>query len=126
MNARAGHLKHILVVDDEPLVAQSIQMLLGDDEYVVDQARDGYQALGMFEPGKFDMVFTDYIMPEMRGDKLAAAIKCLWPGQPVVMVTAFPEKLQTSDTALGGVSAFICKPFDAETLRKAIAQYGQH
>ena len=50
-------------------------MLLEDDGYVVEEAESGPQALAMFEPGKFDMVFTDYCMPDMRGDQLAAAIK---------------------------------------------------
>ena len=124
MNERTGQQRHILVVDDEPLVRQSIQMLLQDDGYIVEKAESGAEALAMFEPGKFDMVFTDYCMPEMRGDQLAAAIKRLSPRQAVVMITAFPEKLTCSDVPLGGVDSFICKPFDVETLRIAIARFG--
>lgn len=123
MSGHTGHKKHILVVDDEPLVSQSIQMLLEDDDYVVHQVESGYLALAMFAEGRFDMIFTDYCMPEMRGDKFAAAIKRLCPTQPVVMITAFPEKLQTSANALGGVDSLICKPFDADMLRTALARY---
>jgi CheY-like chemotaxis protein len=97
MNERTGQQRHILVVDDEPLVRQTIQMLLEDDGYVVDEAESGPQALAMFEPGKFDMVFTDYFMPDMKGDQLAAAIKKRSPKQPVVMITAFPGKLTSSN-----------------------------
>src|SRR5208283_3044388 len=75
MNERTCHQRHILVVDDEPLVRQTVQMLLEDDGYIVDEAGSGAEALALFEPGKFDMVFTDYFMPEMKGDQLAAAIK---------------------------------------------------
>jgi CheY-like chemotaxis protein len=100
-------------------------MLLEEDGYVVEHANSGPEALALYEPDKFDMVFTDYIMPEMRGDKLAAAIKRLAPSQPVVMLTAFPEKLQSSACPLGGVDSFICKPCDAETLRKAITRYAR-
>jgi two-component system, NtrC family, response regulator AtoC len=123
MNERIGQQRHILVVDDEPLVRQSIQLLLEDDGYIVDEAESGAEALAVFEPGKFAMVFTDYCMPEMKGDKLAAAIKKRSPKQPVVMITAFPEKLTCSDVPLGGVDSFICKPFEAGTLRAAIARY---
>ncbi len=125
MSNPVTRLKHILVVDDEPSVAQSVQFLLEDDGYVIIRAANGYEALGLFEPGRFDMVFTDYLMPQMRGDKLAAAIKCLSPTQPVVMITAFPEKLQTSECPLGGVDSFICKPFDAQTLRNILARYAR-
>ena len=123
MNERAGHQRHILVVDDEPLVRQSVQMLLQGDGYVVEEAKSGAEALALFQPGKFDMIFTDYLMPGMKGDQLAAAIKRRSPEQPVVMLTAYPEKLQTSDCPLGGVDSFICKPFELETLRTAIARY---
>jgi len=120
-----GHKKHILVVDDEPLVSESIQMLLENDDYVVHQVESGYLALAMFAEGRYDMIFTDYCMPEMRGDKFAAAIKRMCPTQPIVMITAFPEKLQTSANALGGVDSFICKPFDANVLRTALTRYAR-
>jgi CheY-like chemotaxis protein len=124
MSGHTGHKKRILVVDDEPMVSESIQMLLEDD-YIVQQVQSGYLALAMIVEGRYDMIFTDYCMPEMRGDKLAEAIKRQCPTQPVVMITAFPEKLQTSANALGGVDSFICKPFDAQVLRTALARYAR-
>jgi CheY-like chemotaxis protein len=123
MNERVSRQRHILVVDDEPLVRYTVQLLLQGEGYVVAEAKSGAEALALFEPGKFDMVFTDYSMPEMRGDQLAAAIKQRSPKQAVVMITAFPEKLQSSDCPLGGVDSFICKPFELDTLRAAIIRY---
>ena len=125
MNVRTEQPRHILVVDDEPLIRQSIQLLLEDDGYIVDEAGSGDEALALFEPGKFDMVFTDYFMTEMKGDQLAAAIKKRSPKQPVVMITAFPDKLTCSDCPLGGIDSFICKPFDLETLRTAITRFAR-
>jgi CheY-like chemotaxis protein len=125
MSAHAGQPRRILIVDDEPTVRQSVQLLLQDDGYIVDEAGSGAEALALFEPGKFDMVFTDYLMPEMKGDQLAATIKRLSPKQPVVMLTAFPEKLQSSDCPLGGVDSIICKPFELETLRWAIGRFAR-
>jgi CheY-like chemotaxis protein len=123
MNEQIGRQRHILVVDDEPLVRYTVHMLLEDDGFIVEEAESGPQALAMYAPGKFDMVFTDYCMPDMKGDQLAAAIKQRSPKQPIVMITAFPEKLTSSDCPLGGVDSFICKPFEAEALRTAIARY---
>jgi CheY-like chemotaxis protein len=123
MNERTQQQRHILVVDDEPLVRLTVHMLLEDDGYIIEEAESGPQALAMFEPGKFDMIFTDYFMPDMKGDQLAAAIKKRSPKQAIVMITAFPEKLTCSDCPLGGVDSFICKPFEVETLRAAIARF---
>ena len=125
MHGSTGQKRRILVVDDEPFVRQSVQILLQDYGYIVDEAESGFQALALFEPGKFDMIFTDYLMPEMKGDQLAAAIKKRSPKQPIVMITAFLEKLQSSDCPLGGVDSIICKPFELETLQSAINRYAR-
>lgn len=126
MNERIGQQRHILVVDDEPLARLTVHMLLEEDGYIVEEAENGPQALAKFEPGKFDMVFTDFCMPDMRGDQLAAAIKKRSPKQAVVMITAFPEKLPCSDVPLGGVDSFICKPFDVDALRTAITRFARY
>ena len=123
MNIRTGRPRHILVVDDESYVRQSIHILLQGDGYVVHDAQNGTEALALFEPNKFDMVFIDYLMPEMRGDQLAAAIKQRAPNQPVVMLTAFLEKFQSADHPPGGVDSVIGKPFALDTLRLALARH---
>lgn len=123
MKMRTARPRNVLVVDDESLVRQSVHILLQGDGYVVHEAKSAAEALALFEPGKFDMVFTDYFMPEMRGDQLAAAIKQRAPGQPVVMITAFLEKFQPADGPPAGVDSIICKPFHLDTLRSALARH---
>jgi len=123
MIKRSDRQRHILVVDDETLVRRSVHILLQADGYLVDEAKTGAEALALFEPGKFDMIFIDYLMPEMRGDALAAAIKKRSPQQPIVMLTAFIEKFQSAACPLSGVDSFIGKPFGLESLRAAIDQY---
>ena len=76
----------------------------------------------MFAKGKFDLVITDFAMPNMKGDELAATIKARAPGQPVVMITAYAEMLQSSGNPLPGVDFVISKPFLLENLREAIAK----
>jgi len=123
MKKRAKSQRRILVVDDEPLVCLALQILLAAEGHFIDVAKSGDEALAMFEPGKFDMVFTDYLMPGMKGDQLAAAIKRRSPEQPVVMLTSYPEKLQGSGYPRGGVDSLICKPIIVEYLRSALAQF---
>ena len=74
------------------------------------------------EKSKFDLVITDFEMPVMKGDELAAAIKARDPKQPVVMITAYAEMLQASGNPLTGVDFVISKPFLLENLREAIAK----
>ena len=123
MNEPTFRQRNILVVDDDSLVRQTVQLLLSGDGCVVHEADSAGEALAVFEPGKFDLIFTDYFMPVMKGDELAAEIKRQSPKQPIVMITAFPEKLQTSDCPLGGIDSFICKPFELDTLRAAVIRF---
>ena len=120
---RTGRQRHILVVDDETMVRRSLHILLQGDGYLVHDARSGDEALAMFEPDKFDMVFIDYLMPGMKGDQLAAAIKQRSPKQPVVMITAFSEKFQSPNNPPRGVDSFISKPFGLENLRDALERH---
>jgi CheY-like chemotaxis protein len=112
----------ILVVDDEPFVCDAVKMMLAFDGHAVETANSGAQALAILEEGKFDLVITDFAMPLMKGDELAAAIKARNPKQPVIMITAYAEMLQSSGNPLPGVDFMISKPFLLENLREALAK----
>jgi CheY-like chemotaxis protein len=114
--------RRILVVDDEPLVCEAVKMMLNFDGHRVETASGGKEALAFMEKGQFDLVITDFEMPVMKGDELAAAIKARSPNQPVVMITAYAEMLQASGNRLTGVDLVISKPFLLENLREAIAK----
>jgi CheY-like chemotaxis protein len=114
--------RHILVVDDEPLVCDAVKMMLDFDGHVVETVGSAKDALETLQEKKFDLVITDFEMPHMKGDELAAAIKARDPKQPVVMITAYAEMLQAAGNPLTGVDFVISKPFLLENLREAIAR----
>jgi CheY-like chemotaxis protein len=113
--------KRILVVDDEPFVCDAVKMMLAFDGHDVVTTNDAKEALAVYDQDKFDLVITDYAMPGMKGDELAAAIKSKAPQQPVVMITAYAEMLQSSGKKLTGVDFLVSKPFLLEHLREAIS-----
>jgi len=122
MSAPASPQRRILVVDDEPFVCDAVKMMLTFDGHIVETASNGPDALAMFEPGKFDLIITDFEMPKMKGDELAATIKARAPKQPIVMITAYAEMIHSSGNPLKGVDFLISKPFLLENLRQAIAK----
>ena len=111
----------ILVVDDEPTVCKAVQMMLRYYGHDVQIAGDGKTALALFEAGEFDLVITDYLMPEMKGDQLVTQIKRCRPGQRIVMITAFAADFLVDGKPSGGVDCVLNKPFSLEELRSAIA-----
>ena len=114
--------KRILVVDDEQLVCDAIRMMLNFDGHIVESTSNPKDALAKIEQGSYDLVITDFAMPGMRGDELAVAIKIRRPGQPVVLITAYAEMLQSTHREMPGVDFVISKPFLLENLREAIAK----
>jgi CheY-like chemotaxis protein len=114
--------QRILVVDDEPMVCDSVRMMLVGDGHEVETAGSGEAALAIFEERRFDLVIVDYELPLMNGDKVAVAIKALDPNQPIVLITAYAEALQSAATPLPGVALVIGKPFDAHELCQAVTR----
>ena len=111
--------KNILIVDDDSMVRGSIKLLLSIDRHNVTEAANGHEALQLFTGSQYDLVITDYFMPGMRGDELAQNIKNIAPAQPVLMLTAYVEKLldggKPADAVLG-------KPLSIDDLRRAVAR----
>jgi CheY-like chemotaxis protein len=109
--------KRILLVDDEPSVRQALSLLLNVDRHTVVEASNGKEACHRYTPGMFDLVITDYSMPEMKGDELARTIKCLVPTQRILMISAYAPQVYSPENP---VDALLPKPFSLEQLRQTI------
>jgi two-component system response regulator SaeR len=121
--ARANEAKwRILVVDNEPLVTESIRWILVHDGHVVEVTSNAEQVTSLFQKGKFDLIIADYQMPKLKGDELAARIHALDPEQRFLLITAHTEELLAKNAPLKGVDMVLGKPFDVEALRSAVAQ----
>jgi CheY-like chemotaxis protein len=112
--------KRILVVDDEPAVADTIRMVLTFRGHTVEIADAAETALIKFQPGKYDLVITDLSLPKMDGLALAGAIKERAPTQPVILVTAYAESIQSDKERLANVDFLMGKPFSLQQLQEAL------
>jgi DNA-binding response OmpR family regulator len=111
--------KRILLVDDQKGVRESISLVLKLDDHTVIEAGDGLAALDLFRRDHFDLVITDFEMPIMKGNELAARIKQHSPAQPILMISAYAERLAGLDNPVDGI---LVKPFDLQDLRLVLAE----
>ena len=87
--------KKLLCVDDDSAIRQFYEKLLGSYGYQVRVAGSALQALKFFRSdSKIDAVIADYDMPGMNGAELAADLKRLSPGLPVIMVSGCQSILE--------------------------------
>lgn len=113
--------RRILVIDDEQMVRETLSKFLGYHGHTVVTAASGPEGLTLFEPEKFDLVLTDYYMPGMSGDKVAAEIKSRAPQQPVIAVTGYVEQIR--QTPVPWFDGYIGKPFGLAELREIIEKF---
>lgn len=112
----------ILVVDDDPLVCDSLRRMLEVDGRQVALAVSAKDALTLCDKQAFDLIIIDYLMPVMKGDKLALVIKERYPDKPIIMITADAEKLESLKENPPGVDLVIGKPFQLNELREAVSR----
>lgn len=109
----------ILVVDDFPTMRRIIKNLLKDLGFDnVDEAEDGAIALEKLRNGGFDLVVSDWNMPNMDGLTMLQNVRADadLATLPVLMVTAEAKKENIIAAAQAGASGYIVKPFTAATL----------
>lgn len=111
--------KRILLVEDERWVRECIKRLLALDAHLVTEAANGEEAVQLFDSAQFDVVITDYDMPQMTGDQLIANIRARCPSQPVVMISACAERFIGRDHP---ANALLGKPFGIAELRQTLAE----
>jgi two-component system chemotaxis response regulator CheY len=117
----------ILVVDDFSTMRRIVRNLLvelGFTNTLIQEADDGNNALVMLRSQPFDLVVTDWNMPNMTGIELLRAIRseAALKGLPVLMVTAENNRDQIIAAAQAGVNGYIVKPFNAVTLKEKLTK----
>jgi PAS domain S-box-containing protein len=118
--------ERVLLVDDEMSILKVQQQMLERLGYRVDISESGLAALEVFrgDPGGFDLIITDYTMPEMTGTDLTKAVMNIRDDIPVILSTGFSEHINEEKAKALGIRAFVMKPIVmnemAETIRKVL------
>lgn len=113
----------VLIVDDSPLSQKYISKILHD--VGIEQltyADNGKQALDFLNKHYFDLIVTDYNMPEMDGLQLTTTIRSSSNQKtiPIIMVTSEKNKSRLAAVKQAGLSAVLDKPFDPKSIRELI------
>jgi two-component system chemotaxis response regulator CheY len=111
---------HILIVDDYKTMLRIIRNLLRQLGFVnIDEATDGAMALQLMRGGNYGLVISDWNMEPMTGLQLLREVRndARLKGTPFIMVTAESKSENVIAAKEAGVSNYIVKPFNAETLK---------
>src|SRR5262245_3597153 len=101
----------VLVIDDEEIVREAFEALLGAEGYRVRTAESGQQGLDLLADGRFDAVLLDLMLPDRNGLEVLEDIRRIDDELPVVMVTAKSTIENAIAATRRGAFHFIAKPF---------------
>lgn len=115
---------HILLVEDEADVRQTIARQLRLNGYTVTEAECGVAALALVtSEDVFDLVLTDIVMPgEIQGPKLAHLLRQKFPGLPIVFMSGYPKEAETDGPTLRPGDIQLMKPVRYAELLGAISK----
>lgn len=108
--------KHILVVDDEPEIRQSLKFILNDCGFESSTASTGKEALEMIGRNQYDLVITDIQMPGKDGLDIIRHLRREGWKMPVLVVTAYVYKEMAVRAMQFGASGYLLKPVDFDEL----------
>src|ERR1035437_5180711 len=120
-------MAHILVIDDEVAIRESLEVLLKLEGYTTRMSAAGVQGLRIIDQVSFDLVLLDLALPGQSGLELLPQIKERHPELPVIMITAYGTVDNVIEAIRAGAENFIQKPWDNEKLladiRSAVARH---
>ena len=118
----------LLFVDDEEALVEMNRERLQRLGYEVVTTTNGPEALDIFraDPHRFDLVITDYTMPQMTGFELASAIVDMRPDLPVILCSGLHDNISCEQAGAPGIKAFISKTSGkqelADLIRKVLTE----
>jgi DNA-binding response OmpR family regulator len=106
-------VKRILLAEDEEIIRMLIVDTLEDEDFHVDEAADGEEALQLFEHNEYDLLILDYMMPGYSGMEVIKKVRAgLFNSEvKILMLSAKSQKHEQERILYAGANEFMPKPF---------------
>jgi CheY-like chemotaxis protein/glycine cleavage system H lipoate-binding protein len=112
----------ILVVDDELPVCKSIASALTSEEYLIDTALSGEEALELQDKKHYDAIIIDLMMPGISGMELLKKVRSNRPDTMMIMITGYPSIRTAVESIKIGAFDYLPKPFTPNEIRSIVAR----
>ena len=113
MEKKRAHSMRVLIVEDEPRLAENIARSLRESAgYAVDIVHDGQEGLFMANSNEYDVILLDLMLPLMDGVQVLKRIRKAGRHTPVLVVTARDDKESVVALLNAGADDYVTKPFD--------------
>lgn len=118
-----GKLARILVIDDDETIRKTVSTILEENNYRVDTAANGKEAVKKAERRAFNLALVDIRLPDIEGTKLLAELGRVSPKMIKIIVTGYPALQNAIDSVNKGADAYLIKPVRIEELLRTISKH---
>lgn len=114
--------KRILLVDDDETIVVPFQFILESEEYQVDTATTGRQAVERLGENEYRVVILDMTLPDMKGIDVAREIRNRTENSSIIIVTGYPNLVESLEVLDIGIDEILLKPIDAKELLRTVEE----
>ena len=117
-----GNREYLLLIEDEPDVAEAASEILVEEGYKVIIAHDGFEALRIYQSAvqQIELVILDFFLPVMDGDAVFDELRAINPNVNVVLSSGFAEQTKIGTMLARGLRGFIPKPYTRQRLLEQV------
>ena len=112
----SGKIGHILIIDDEAALRQTLARILQQAGFEVTTAENGEQGLSFIQTTNFDLIFMDLRMPGIAGMDALKLIHASFPNLPVILFTAQPDLNSAVEALRNGATDYLLKPLKPQAV----------
>lgn len=120
VRSETAYRPHVLLVEDEPMVAKGLKMVMDEEGFDVDLADTGLAALNKFRIKNFDLMVADLRLPDIDGMEVIEHLRESQPETKVVIITGYPSVATAVKAVKMGVSDYLRKPFTDDEFIAAV------
>jgi len=113
-------LNRIMVVDDEESIRIMLKRVLSGNQYEIDEAANGAEALAKVQKEKYSAILLDLRMPEMNGLQVIEKMKEMDINMPIIMMSAYGTVPEAVEAMKLGAMDYLVKPFDLDELKMTL------
>jgi two-component system, cell cycle response regulator CpdR len=113
-------MARILLADDDQGSLDLVRRALELEGHTVVTAEDGSEALALVQSGGFDLLVSDVQMPGLDGIELAKRALARFPSIRLVLMSAYPDGLESAATLQAGGARLVTKPFAIDRIRAEV------
>jgi len=117
-------MKRILLAEDEEVLRMLVVDTLEDEDYIIDEAADGGEAMELFQNHSYDLVILDYMMPVYTGLEIIEKLRAFETNQrtKILMLSAKSQAFEQERILTAGADYFMAKPFSPLKLLEKIEE----